>query len=152
MRIGELGERAGFRPKTIRYYEQIGLVPEPARLPNGYRDYEESAIGLLRFVGAAQSIGLSLGEIREVLAFRIRGEQPCEHVLGVIDRHVEGLGERIRALESMRRDLLRLARRSRLVPRRRAAYCHIIEGVGGLTGGRSADEFALLAGEIPHLA
>jgi MerR family copper efflux transcriptional regulator len=130
VRIGELGERAGLSPKTIRYYEQIGLVPEPARLPNGYRDYDGSAVGLLRFVAAAQSIGLTLGEIREVLAVRDRGEAPCGHVLELIERHADDLEQRIGALEAMRKDLVRLAaraRRSGSGPP--AAYCHIIEEV-----------------------
>lgn len=136
MRIGELGERAGLSPKTVRYYEQIGLVPEPRRLPNGYRDYEESVVQLLGFIGAAQSIGLTLGEIREVLAFRDRGEAPCSHVLQLIERRAADLEERIRALETMRRDLERLGGRARRAPPRPAAYCHIIEEIAARTGSR----------------
>ena len=127
MRIGELAERAGLSPKTIRYYEQIGLVPEPTRLPNGYRDYQESGVELLRFVGAAQSIGLSLGEIREVLDLRDRGEAPCAHVLDLIERHALELEDRIEALDAMRKDLIRLAAEARRSPRPQSAYCHIIE-------------------------
>lgn len=129
MRIGELAARVGVSPKTIRYYEQIGLVPEPPRLDNGYRDYGELNLGLLRFVRAAQSIGLTLGEIREILAFRDREQEPCDHVVGVIERHIEDLGERITALESMRGDLLRLAERGRGPRGRAAAYCRIIEEI-----------------------
>jgi MerR family transcriptional regulator, copper efflux regulator len=129
VRIGELAERVGLRPKTIRYYETIGLVPEPPRLPNDYRDYPGSAVELLGFIRAAQLIGLTLGEIREVLAVRDRGELPCSHVLKLIERHAAELAERIQALEGMRRDLKRLARRARRGPRRPAVYCHIIEEV-----------------------
>lgn len=87
------------------------------------------AVRLLRFVRAAQSIGLTLGEIRGVLAFRDRGEEACDHVLGMIEGHIEELGERIGALEAMRSDLLRLARRSQHTPPRAAAFCRIIEDV-----------------------
>jgi len=83
----------------------------------------------LGFVRAAQSIGLSLGEIREILAVRDRGQIPCAHVARLIDWHAE-LAERIAALQRMRRDLERLARTARTVSPerlRQATYCHLIE-------------------------
>jgi DNA-binding transcriptional MerR regulator len=131
MRIGELAARSEVSTKTIRYYEEAGLLPHPARTGGGYRDYDEPAVQRLAFVRAGQSIGLTLGEIREVLAFRDRGDAPCEHVASLIQQHADDLAERIAAMVSMQRELLRLARRAR----RRAAptvdgpcYCHIIEG------------------------
>ncbi len=127
MRIGELAERADVSAKTIRYYESVRLLPEPDRLPNGYRDYGPGVLDRLAFIRAAQSVGLTLGEIREVLAFRDRGEQPCAHVVSLIERRAADLSERIQALETMRRDLIRLAKVARTTPARPAAYCHIIE-------------------------
>ena len=76
MRIREVAERSGVNPTTIRYYEDIGLVPEPERTASGYRDYEEAAVTRLSFIRVAQGIGLSLGEIKEVLALREQGETP----------------------------------------------------------------------------
>jgi len=130
MRIGELAKRSEVPAKTIRYYEAIGLMPEPARTPSGYRDYEEDATARLAFIRAAQSVGLSLGEIREVLAFRDRGLAPCGHVTALIEKHAADLADRIAALERMRRDLGRLARKARTITPREAehaAYCHILE-------------------------
>ena len=130
MRIGELARRADLPAKTIRYYEDIGLMPEPPRTPGGYRDYGEGAAARLGFIRAAQSVGLSLGEIREVLAFRDRGEIPCTHVASLIERRVADLSERIGALEQMRRDLQRLFEKARTMTparAREAAFCHIIE-------------------------
>jgi len=130
MRIGELAERSGVAAKTIRYYEGIGLVPAPPRTGGGYRDYGEDATGRLSFIRAGQSIGLSLGEIREVLAFRDRGEVPCAHVASLIERRVADLSQRIGALERMRRDLERLANTARKTwgtDDQSATYCHIIE-------------------------
>lgn len=129
MRIGELAQRAGVPTRTIRYYEDIGLLPEPLRTEGGYRDYDRSAIARLRFIKAAQSVGLTLGEIREVLAFRDRGETPCKHVIDLIERHARDLSERIAALERMRGDLERLARRARTLPPRAGRFCHIIESI-----------------------
>jgi MerR family copper efflux transcriptional regulator len=130
VRIGELARRAGVPTKTIRYYEGIGLIPEPPRTSGGYRDYERTAERRLSFIRPAQSVGLSLGEIREVLAFRDRGERPCHHVLSLIEQHAADLSERIAALEAMRRDLRRMARKALSASasvRDPSGYCHIIE-------------------------
>jgi MerR family copper efflux transcriptional regulator len=134
VRIGELAGRTGVPTKTIRYYEGVGLMPDPPRTSGGYRDYEPAAERRLSFIRAAQSVGLSLGEIREVLAVRDRGERPCEHVRSLIEQHAADLSERIAALEAMRRDLRRMGRKARSLsgsPPEPAAYCHIIESGGG---------------------
>ena len=129
MRIGELAESVSLPAKTIRYYEDIGLLPRPERRPNGYRSYDESAGERLRFVKAAQAVGFSLGEIREILAFRDRGEEPCGHVLDLVDRRSRDISERIASLERMQADLQRMASRARAVPGRDGSYCHLIEHV-----------------------
>jgi DNA-binding transcriptional MerR regulator len=131
MKIGELAAQTGVAAKTIRYYETIGVMPPATRTPAGYRDYTDDAAARLRFVRAAQSVGLTLGEIREVLAFRDRGETPCQHVTTLIEQHAADLAERIAALQAMRQDLERLARRARRLPATTAAdgtVCHIIQG------------------------
>ncbi len=131
MRIGELAKRSGVPAKTIRFYESAGLLPEPARLANGYRDYDASAPKRLEFIRSAQAIGLALGEIRGVLAFRDRGEVPCAHVAELIERHALEVSAQIEALVRTRVELERLARRARrLSPRdcEKANFCHIIEG------------------------
>ena len=127
MRIGEVSEAVSLPTKTIRYYEDIGLLPRPERSANGYRAYDPSACERLRFVKAAQAVGFSLGEIREILAFRERGEEPCAHVLDLVDRRARYIAERIAALERMRADLQQLAARGRALRGRDGSYCHIIE-------------------------
>ena len=128
MRIGEVADRSGVNPTTIRYYEDIGLLREPDRTPAGYRDYTDAAIARLTFIRAAQSIGLSLGEIREVLALKEQGEAPCPHVITLLEQRAAELAERIAALEGMRNDLIGLAHQARRRPLRdTAAFCHIIE-------------------------
>ena len=86
MRIGEVAERCGVNTTTIRYYETAGLLPEPDRTPSGYRDYDDATVARLGFIRAAQTIGLHLGEIREVLALRERGEAACPHVIALIEQ------------------------------------------------------------------
>lgn len=131
VRIGELAAQTGVPTKTIRYYEGIGIMPAPPRGSSGYRDYSDDAPARLGFVRAAQSVGLTLGEIREVLAFQDRGEAPCPHVRQLIERHAADLTERIAVLTSMRAELERLARRAQATSATTAtgaAFCHIIEG------------------------
>jgi DNA-binding transcriptional MerR regulator len=108
MRIGELATRSGLSTKTIRYYESIELLPAPERLPSGYRDYEESTLGALAFVRAAQAVGLSLGEIRSILSLRNEGEAPCGYVVGLLRSRSAELDRRITELQSLRGDLIRL--------------------------------------------
>jgi MerR family transcriptional regulator, copper efflux regulator len=76
MRIGELAEQAGISTKAIRYYEQIGILTPPARTASGYRSYDQVALGRLGSVRAAQAVGLTLGEIRQIIAFRDNGQAP----------------------------------------------------------------------------
>lgn len=129
MRIGEVATQSGVPIKTIRYHEEIGVLAAPARSPSGYREYDPDVIDRLRFVRASQSIGLSLGEIREIVAYRDRGEVPCAHVLDLLRRRTKEVAERIEELEKARDVLDRLVTRaSRLRPEDCSAdsVCHLI--------------------------
>ncbi|MGH3681153.1 MAG: heavy metal-responsive transcriptional regulator [Natronosporangium sp.] len=139
MRIGQLADRVGVKPATVRYYETIGLLPTPARTAAGYRDYDQAAVVRLGFVRAAQGIGLSLGEVQEVLALRERGQTPCRHVQTLIEQRAAELADQIAELETMRRELLELADQARrLPPREDAAFCHIIEDASPAATGPEA--------------
>ena len=113
MLIGDIAARAGVSIKTVRYYEDVGVIDRAARTPSGYRDYDEDVLERLRFVRSAQAVGLTLGEIREVVAFRERGESPCAHVLELLDTHAAEVDRRIRELRTLRRDLATLAQRAK---------------------------------------
>jgi DNA-binding transcriptional MerR regulator len=129
LRIGELAAGAGLSTKALRYYESIGILPEPARTASGYRDYSDDALDVLGFVRSAQTVGLTLGEIREILAYRDRGEAPCAHVVDVIRRRAAMIEEQIAALERTQSELRRLERRARgLRPEDCAPsqVCHVI--------------------------
>lgn len=129
MRIGELADQAGISAKTIRYYEQIGVLAPPARTPSGYRDYDRSALGRLAFVRAAQAAGLTLGEIRQVIALRERGQAPCEHVTALLQRRARELGTRIAELQALQGHLEQLSERARTLDPRRCdpeRVCHLV--------------------------
>jgi MerR family copper efflux transcriptional regulator len=112
VRIGDLAQRSGVTAKTIRYYEDVGLVEPPPRSPAGYRDYEPAALDRLAFIRAAQAIGLTLGEIRSIIALRDDGQTPCGHVLGLLRQRADELDRRIAELRTLRGELRRLVDRA----------------------------------------
>jgi MerR family transcriptional regulator, copper efflux regulator len=129
MRIGELAKQAGISTKAIRYYEQIGILAPPARTSSGYRSYDPTALGRLRFVRAAQAIGLTLGEVRQIIAFRDDGQAPCAHVSGLLQRHAADLDLRIEELQQLRGELRQLAERATTLDPEQCPperVCHII--------------------------
>ncbi|MDA8284745.1 MAG: heavy metal-responsive transcriptional regulator [Candidatus Dormibacteraeota bacterium] len=129
MRIGEVSKRSGVPVKTIRYYEETGVLAAPRRSGSGYRDYESEAVNRLGFIRASQAFGLSLGEIREIAAYRDRGEVPCAHVLALLRRHSQEIDERIAVLQHVRSALDGLVSRARkLRPEdcSPSSVCHLI--------------------------
>ena len=138
MRIGELAERVGVNPRTVRYYEGIGLLPDPERLPSGYRDYTEDDVERLGFIRTAQRLGLSLSEISEILGFREQGERPCDYVLTVLDRQVADLDRRMAEMAELRRELIALKDEADQLPPDPGCYCAVIEHTRamGMVSGR----------------
>ena len=129
MLIGEIAERTGLSVKTLRYYEHIGVIDVAERTPAGYRTYEASVIERLRFVRSAQAVGLTLGEIREIVAFRERGQCPCAHVLGVLETHAAEVDRRVQELRQLRGELVALADRAKALNPADCSpstVCHII--------------------------
>lgn len=112
MRTGELAAAGGLTAKTVRFYEQAGLLPEPPRTISGYRDYPPQAVHRLAFIREAQAAGLTLAEIRSVLAVRDCGDAPCIHVTGLIERHLLDIEQRMAELRATRAALRSLAHRA----------------------------------------
>ncbi len=129
MRIGELADRIGVTTKSIRFYESIGLMPDPVRTPAGYRDYVDDDAGRLTFIKTAQRLGLTLDDIREIIAFRDRGQQPCDYVAGVLRRQVADLDRRIGEMQALRDELTALEARAARGSDAAGTFCGIIEHV-----------------------
>ncbi|MFP5579852.1 MAG: heavy metal-responsive transcriptional regulator [Acidimicrobiia bacterium] len=128
MRIGQLAELSGVPTKTIRFWESTGLLAEPDRTPSGYRDYDQEAVDRLHFIRQAQAAGLSLAEIRQVLAITDDGEPPCDHVTDLIHQRLADVEHRIRELDETRHLLSRLAQRAaNQDPADCHGYCVILE-------------------------
>jgi DNA-binding transcriptional MerR regulator len=109
MQIGEVARRVGVATSAIRFYEEAGLLSEPERTPSGYRVYDPAVIDRLAFIRAGQAVGLTLGELAEVLQIRDRGEAPCRHVTELIGGRIREIDERMRDLRKLRKDLAGLA-------------------------------------------
>ncbi len=108
LRIGKLAGEMGLNPKTIRYYESFGLLPAPARTSAGYRQYSVSDRERLRFIAKAKAIGFTLREIRDVLARRDGGGEPCPYVGELLDQKLTAVETQLRLLTELRGELLAL--------------------------------------------
>lgn len=108
--IGRLGTLADFEPKTLRYYDRLGLVRPTARTPAGYRVYDEEVVDRLRFIRRAKALGMSLADIRRILAVRDEGAAPCQHVLQIVAQNLAKVEGQMAHLERLRGDLRRLQR------------------------------------------
>ncbi len=105
MRINELAELTGLPGKTIRYYESIGVLPQPKRLANGYRVYDDSDVDRLKFVIGLRRLDFSLDDITEILAMRDRREAPCRVVLNLLSVKAEEVSQRIKDLMILETEL-----------------------------------------------
>jgi len=108
MRIGELAARFGLNPKTIRYYEEIGLLKRADRTESGYRLYTRQDVERLGFIRRAKMLGLSLDEIRDILSVQQKGSPPCSQVLGLIDTKISAIDRQMDELETFRTELTTL--------------------------------------------
>ena len=77
MKISDLSNLTSVPKKTIRYYEEIGLLPQPNRKSNGYRQYSQDDVQRLKLVAGARGLDISLAELKEILDMRDRQEPPC---------------------------------------------------------------------------
>ena len=102
MRIGELAEAAGTTPKTLRFYEEVGLLPAPERTSSGYRDYPQDTVARLHFIRRSRHAGLTLAQIRDILNLRDAGTAPCQHVQQLLAARLAELDRQITDLQLLR--------------------------------------------------
>jgi len=102
MRIGEAAAAAGLTAKTLRFYEDRGLLPLAERAPNGYRDYAQETVSRLEFIRRGRSAGLSLAQIGDVLSVRDLGQAPCVHVRDLLAKQLTDLEAKIAELTALR--------------------------------------------------
>lgn len=128
MNIGEAARKSGLPAKTIRYYEDIGLVMPSGRLPNGYRDYDEQDLHLLTFVQRSRSLGFTVEECRELLDLYRDRSRASADVKAIASKRIADIRRKIDELRSMETTLAELAEHCHGDQR---PDCPILDGIAG---------------------
>ncbi|MBD2681883.1 MULTISPECIES: heavy metal-responsive transcriptional regulator [Nostoc] len=103
--IGVVAKESGVPIKTIRYYEELGLLKSSGRTEGGFRLFNTDVLARLHFIKRAQSLGLTLSEIKEFLNVHDEGELPCEHIKIKLEDKVQAIDDQIQQLLILRQDL-----------------------------------------------
>ena len=131
MNIGDVARRSGLPTKTIRYYEDIGLI-SPLRGQNGYRSFRESDLHKLAFLGRARALGFSIEDCRTLLGLYQDGTRESAQVKAVAEQHLTAIDEKIAQLKSMRDTLSHLVAECH---GDRRPDCPILNDLAGETAG-----------------
>lgn len=132
--IGAVAKESGVPIKTIRYYEELGLLKASGRTEGGYRIFATDVFMRLKFIKRAQNLGLTLSEIKEFLNVHDEGELPCEHIKIKLQDKLTAIDEQIQQLLILKQDLSRLLQGWENIPEPQTknqaeTICPIIEKV-----------------------
>jgi len=125
--IGELAKATDTKVETIRYYERIGLLPEPGRTSGNYRSYSDEHLGRLSFVRRARDLGFSIEQVRALLGLSDDRKRPCGTVDAIAREHLNEVDRKIADLRKLRRELNALITQC---GHGTIADCRIIEALG----------------------
>lgn len=106
--IGDLAKATGTKDVTIRYYEQIALLPVPARTEGNYRVYSHEHIRLLRFISRCRDLGFRLDQVRDLLRLSSQGNQECGEVDRITAQHLADIEQKVSDLTRLADELRRL--------------------------------------------
>lgn len=113
MSIGELGRLAGAKVQTIRYYEQVGLMPAPGRTDGNQRFYGKRHLERLSFIRHARELGFPLDDVRELLTLSDHPDQSCASADQIAKAHLKAVESRIERLTRLKGELQRMIRQCR---------------------------------------
>ncbi|MDR6871882.1 DNA-binding transcriptional regulator, MerR family [Bosea sp. OK403] len=126
MPIGALSEATGVKVPTIRFYEEIGLLPAPIRTQSNRRSYGDAHLQRLRFIRHARDLGFAVDDIRELLAMAAEPQASCDRADSIAQRHLADVERRIAQLQSLRGELQRMVGECQ---HGRVAECRVIESL-----------------------
>ena len=106
---GKLAKQSGVNSETIRYYEKIGLMPDPIRSSGGHRIYKRPHLKRLSFIRRTRELGFTLKEVRGLLGLVDGGDYTCAEVRNRTIRHLDDVAQKIRDLQKMQRTLKSMA-------------------------------------------
>ncbi len=124
--IGDLAKVTSTKVETIRYYEQIALLPKPPRTAGNYRSYDASHLARLSFIRRARDLGFSLDHVRSLLGLSDQKDRSCEGVDAIAREHLAEVDRKIADLTALRQELGSLVRQCK---RGTVAECRIIEAL-----------------------
>lgn len=125
--IGRLAKSADVKITTIRFYEQIGLLPEPSRTPNDRRVYDEASVRRLAFIKHARQLGFSVEAIRDLLELADHPERACDGANSIAEEQLQAVEAKISQLAALRVELSRMVAAGCSGP---AGECRVIESLG----------------------
>jgi DNA-binding transcriptional MerR regulator len=138
MSIGELASATGVKVVTIRYYEQIGILPAPARTGANYRTYSREHARRLGFVRRCRELGFSLDQIRDLFRLSAEDAPSCAEVCQIAEQHLQTIEDKLADLTRLASELRQI--RASCSGSRPMAECRIIEALSSDTSGDSQPE------------
>ena len=127
MQIGTVGRRVGLSVDAIRFYERNALLPPPPRTQGGFRQYGESDVETLGFIGRVQNLGFTLREVRELLELRRSRLQPCAPVRRRLEEKLADVQRKVSDLRKLEHELRLALRSCKKEMRKRQAHCPILK-------------------------
>ena len=131
--IGQIAKAAGVAAKTIRYYEGVGVLPAPGRTVSGYRQYDESSVQRVRFIRRARALGLSLRDLKTLMATLNGGSRPAlrPRLLALVRNQLSAVKHQIGELQVLERELEQVLERPLAsAQERRLQGCRCLEVAG----------------------
>lgn len=122
--IGQLSKNCDCKPQTLRYYEDIGLIPKPERNQGNQRIYTLSHQKRVKFIRHSRQLGFSLEQIRQILSLTDTPNQPCDEVNTIAQSHLDEVTHKITCLQDMQKELQRMVFECSAD---RVADCRIVE-------------------------
>ncbi|MDV3000017.1 MAG: Mercuric resistance operon regulatory protein [Chroococcopsis gigantea SAG 12.99] len=117
LKIGQLSSLTGVSIKTIRYYEELGLISSPQRTEGHFRLFDTDTVNKLLFIKRLQSFGLSLQEIKDCLSVHSQGDLPCNEIKEKLETHINEIDRQIEQLLILRQQLKETVDRWQVLPK-----------------------------------
>jgi DNA-binding transcriptional MerR regulator len=130
--IGELSKATGIKVVTIRYYEQVKLMPAPSRTKGNYRVYRREHLRCLQFVRRCRDLGFTHGQVRDLLRLSVQSRISCSGIDQITENHLKQIEAKIADLRSLAAQLRRI--NNGCPGKGRIADCRILAALSPSTG------------------
>jgi DNA-binding transcriptional MerR regulator len=132
-RISEVAERAGVTPDAIRYYERLGVLPRAPRTAGGLRSYGDDVLPRVRFIQQAQALGLTLKDVKQLVANEGRGGyQRCRRVRDLLRTRLVDVDARFKEMQAFRRTLRTHLHNCEHALKQESPVCPVMAELGGV--------------------